>query len=200
MGGWGYLLWVGVNDPLGGIYQLFPLFGIANQLLAAVALAVCTTLLIKSGKVRYAWITIVPLAWDAVVTLTASYQRIFSSDPRLGFWAQRQQYQQAIDAGETSLGTADSVPEMEQVVFNTTLDAALTVLFASLIVIILLDAIRVWITALRRRQGLTGSEDPYVRSALRAPSGLLPTRQEREIMRGRKAELAGAGSGRTEDS
>ena len=162
VGLWGYLLWAGVNDPLGGIYQLFPLFGIANQLLAAVALAVCTTLLIKSGRAKYAWITIVPLAFDAAVTLTASYQKIFSADPKLGFWAQRNQYQDALDAGKTSLGTAKDVGDMQQVVFNTTLDTALTALFATLIVIVLADAIRVWIAALSGRPLSSGSEDPYV--------------------------------------
>ncbi len=189
VGLWGYLLYAGVNDPLGGIYQLFPLFGIANQLLATVALAVCTTLLIKAGRVRYAWITIVPLAFAAAVTLTASYQKIFSADPKLGFWAQRNQYQDALDAGQTSLGTAKSVEDMQQVVFNTTLDTALTALFAGLVVVVLVDAIRVWVAALSGRPLSSGAEDPYVRSQLWAPSGLIPTRQEREHQR----ELAQAG-------
>jgi carbon starvation protein len=194
VGLWGYLLWAGVNDPLGGIYQLFPLFGIANQLLAAVALAVCTTLLIKSGRKRYAWITLVPLAFDASVTLTASYQKIFSTDPKLGFWAQRSQYQDALDAGKTSLGQAKDVGDMQQVVFNTTLDTALTALFAILIVIVLVDAVRVWIAALSGRPLSSGSEDPYVESTLWAPAGLIPTREEREQERERA--LAGAPSER----
>src|SRR5215208_7214321 len=102
VGAWGYFLYVGVTDPLGGINQLFPLFGIANQLLAAVALTVATTLLIKSGRVKWAWITGVPLAWDAAVTLTASWQKVFSGDPKLGFFAQRDRFQEALDNGEVT--------------------------------------------------------------------------------------------------
>ena len=82
---WGYFLYTGVTNPLGGINQLFPLFGIANQLLAAIALTVCTTLLIKTGRVKWAWVTGIPLAWDATVTLTASWQKVFSDSPTLGF-------------------------------------------------------------------------------------------------------------------
>ena len=97
---WGYFLYTGVTNPLGGINQLFPLFGIANQLLAAVALTVATTLLIKSGRLKWAWVTAMPLAWDAAVTLTASYEKVFSGNPKLGFFAQRNAFQDAIDPGE----------------------------------------------------------------------------------------------------
>ena len=100
VGAWGYFLYAGVTDPLGGINQLFPLFGIANQLLAAVALTLCTVLLIKAGKLKWAWVTGIPLAWDAAVTLTASYQKVFSSDPKLGFFAQRDRFKEALDNGE----------------------------------------------------------------------------------------------------
>jgi carbon starvation protein len=191
VGAWGYLLFAGVNDPLGGINQLFPLFGIANQLLAAVALAVCTTLLIKTGRAKYAWITLVPLAWDAIVTLTASFQKIFSGNPKLGFWAQAQQYREALAAGKTSLGSAKTPQAMEQVVFNSTVNTFLTALFAVLIVIVLADSVRVWLAALRGRPLSGGSEDPFVESKLWAPSGLIPTREERA----REKQLAGAGTG-----
>ncbi|MEV4643688.1 carbon starvation CstA family protein [Saccharopolyspora sp. NPDC049357] len=191
VGAWGYFLWAGVNDPLGGINQLFPLFGIANQLLAAVALAVATTLLIKAGKAKYAWVTLIPLAWDAAVTLTASWQKIFSSDAKIGFFAQRASYQAALDAGQTSKGTADTVEEMQKVVVNSTVDGVLSVLFAVLIIIVLVDAVRVWIKALRSTEPLPSTEAEYVKSELWAPSGLIPTAEERQ----KQKELASSGSG-----
>ncbi|MFF8768377.1 carbon starvation CstA family protein [Nocardiopsis dassonvillei] len=192
VGAWGYFLWAGVNDPLGGINQLFPLFGIANQLLAAIALAVCTTLIIKSGRAKYAWVTLVPLAWDAAVTLTASYQKIFSSDPAIGFFAQRQQFSEALAAGETSVGAIQGVEDMQRVVLNTTVNGILSALFAILVLIILVDSVRVWIRALRAPEGtLPTSEAPHETSRLWAPSGLVPTREEREHAR----RLAPAGEG-----
>ena len=185
VGGWGYFLWAGVNDPLGGINQLFPLFGIANQLLAAVALAVATTILIKSGRAKYAWVTLVPLAFDAIVTLTASWQKVFSDDPKIGFFAQRASYQAALDAGQTSKGAADTVEEMQKVVLNSTVDGVLSVLFAVLIIIVLADAIRVWVRALRATEPLPSTEVPAVESELWAPSGLIMTAEERRIQQER---------------
>ena len=167
---WGYFLYAGVTNPLGGINQLFPLFGIANQLLAAVALTVCTTLLIKHGKLKYAWVTAIPLVWDAVVTLTASWEKVFSGDPKLGFFAQRDKFSDAIDAGKV-LPPAKSMDQMHAVVTNSTVDGVLAALFAILIVIVILDAMRIWVKAIRAG-GLPTTEVPPVESHLHAPSGL----------------------------
>ena len=189
VGAWGYFLWTGVTNPLGGINQLFPLFGIANQLLAAIALAVCTTLLIKHDKLKYAWVTAIPLAWDTLVTLTASWQKIFSADPGLGFFAQRDRFQTALDKG-TVLKPAKNIADMHAVVTNSTVDGVLSALFAGLIVIVLLDAVRVCIKAARTRGGLPTAEAPYVESHIVAPAGLIPTAEERRVLAG-----TGAGSG-----
>ncbi|WCH94190.1 carbon starvation CstA family protein [Streptomyces moderatus] len=176
---WGYFLWVGVHEPLGGINQLFPIFGISNQLLAAVALAVCTTLLVKSGRLKWAWITGVPLVWDATVTLTASWQKVFSSDPKVGFFKQRQVFQDAIDRGEV-LPPAKSMDDMHTVVTNSTVDGVLTAFLALLIVVVIADATRVCIRHIRRPALSTLSEAPYVESRITAPAGLFPTKEEKE--------------------
>jgi carbon starvation protein len=168
---WGYFLYAGVTNPLGGINQLFPLFGIANQLLAAIALAVCTTLLIKAGKVKYAWVTGIPLLWDATVTLTASWQKVFSDSPTLGFFAQRARYQEALDAGRV-LAPAKSLEDMRAVVTNSTVDGVLAAFFALLVVIVLVDAARVWVRALRSPEPLPTTEVPHTESLITAPSGL----------------------------
>ncbi len=169
---WGYFLYTGVTNPLGGINQLFPLFGIANQLLAAIALTVCTTLLIKTGRVRYAWVTGIPLAWDATVTLTASWQKVFSDSPTLGFFAQRARYQEALDAGKV-LAPAKSLEAMQTVVTNSIVDGVLAAFFALLVVIVIADAVRVWIQALRSAAPLPTTEAPHTESLITAPSGLL---------------------------
>jgi len=174
VGAWGYFLWAGVTNPLGGINQLFPLFGIANQLLAAVALTVCTVLLIKHGKLKWAWVTGVPLAWDAAVTLTASWQKVFSSDPILGFFAQRDRFQEAIDRGEV-LAPAKDMDDMHAVVTNSTVDGILAAFFAILIIVIILDAARVCIRTIRSSEPVETTEVPKVESRLQAPAGLFET-------------------------
>jgi len=188
VGAWGYFLYAGVTDPLGGINQLFPLFGIANQLLAAIALTVATTLLIKHGKLRWAWVTGIPLAWDATVTLTASWQKVFSDDVKLGFFAQRQRFADARDAGEV-LAPAQSLADMDRVMFNSAVNGTLAAFFALLVIIIMADAARVCLKAIRAGS-LPTTETPYVRSAIVAPAGLVPTDAEK-----REMAAAGAGSG-----
>ncbi|MGW0547121.1 carbon starvation CstA family protein [Streptomyces altiplanensis] len=187
VGGWGYFLWVGVHDPLGGINQLFPLFGIANQLLAAVALAVCTVLLVKSGRLKWAWVTGVPLAWDVAVTLTASWQKIFSDDVKVGFFAQRDKYQAGIDSGQV-LPPAKNMDQMHTVVTNSTVDGVLCALFAVLILVVLADAGRVCLKAVRAPESVKLHEAPYVESRIVAPASIIATKEE-------KAELAAAGVG-----
>src|ERR687886_715773 len=170
VGAWGYFLYAGATDPLGGINQLFPLFGIANQLLAAVALTVGTTILIKMGKLRYAWVTAVPLAWDAAVTLTASYQKIFSTDPAIGFFAQRAAAVQSIEAGKVNdtlkALKAESLDDARQILVNTTVDGILSILFALMIIIVILDAARVWYGLVFGRKEPSTSEVPWHESRL----------------------------------
>lgn len=187
---WGYFLWVGVHEPLGGINQLFPIFGISNQLLAAVALAVCTTLLVKSGRLKWAWITGVPLAWDATVTLTASWQKVFSGDPRVGFFKQRSIYQDAIDDGKI-LPPAKSMDDMHTVVTNSTVDGVLSAALALLIVVVIADAARICVKHIRNPQSSKLSEAEYVESKIVEPAGLIPTQEEKaELAAAREAEEA----------
>jgi carbon starvation protein len=189
VGAWGYFLYSGVSDPLGGINQLFPLFGIANQLLAAVALTVATTILIKSGRLRWVWVTAVPLAWDVAVTLTASWYKIFSSDPLIGFFAQRSKYQDALDAGKV-LPPAKSLDDVSQIVTNSTVDGVLSILFAALIIVVIADAARIWFQTLSGRREPILAETPAEPSNLWAPSGLFPTAEDRA----RQAEQRAAGA------
>ncbi|MGI5348941.1 carbon starvation CstA family protein [Streptomyces sp. CA-250714] len=189
---WGYFLWVGVHEPLGGINQLFPLFGIANQLLAAVALAVCTTLLVKSGRLKWAWVTAVPLVWDAVVTLTASWQKVFSTDPKVGFFQQRANYQDAIEQGKV-IAPAKSMDDMHTIVTNSTVDGILSALFAVLVIIVLADAARTCVRAVRNPEGTRMYEAPYQESKLVEPAGLIATKEEKAEQAEHEAALAAAG-------
>ncbi|HEV2232341.1 MAG TPA: carbon starvation CstA family protein [Terriglobia bacterium] len=138
---WGYFLYQGILDPLGGINSLWPLFGISNQLLATIALCVCTTILIKMGKLKYVWVTLVPLAWLVSVTMTASYQKIFDADPRMGFWAQARHLTEQIASGAIP---AANIAATQRVIFNNRLDAVVTAMFAGFVVVILVESGRNW--------------------------------------------------------
>jgi carbon starvation protein len=191
VGLWGSMLYIGVTDPLGGVNQLFPLFGIANQLLAAIALTLCTVLLIKHGKLRYAWVTAVPLTWDLVVTMTASWQKVFSSDPRVGYFTQRQLYADARDAGEL-LPPAQDVDQMDQIVTNSTINGVLQAFFALLVLVVVVHAVVVIARAIRSA-GLPTTEEPSVPSKLVEPAGIFPTAEEKRAM-AEHERLVGAGS------
>jgi len=157
--GWGYFLVQGVLDPLGGINSLWPLFGISNQLLASVALCVGTTLIIKSGKARYAWVTLLPLAWLLAATLTAGWQKVFADDPRLGFLAHA-----ALITGQVAAGSTDDAVGA-RLIFNDRLDALLTLTFMVITVLVLLSSAWEWILILTRRKPTQAREAPFVETA-----------------------------------
>ncbi|MEE6139910.1 carbon starvation CstA family protein [Mycobacterium sp. 050128] len=180
--GWGGILLMGVTDPLGGINTLFPLFGIANQLLAAIALTVVTVVVIKKGLLKWAWIPGLPLLWDLVVTLTASWQKIFSADPAIGYWAQHFQYAAAKVAGKTTFGSAKNAHQIDEVVRNTFIQGTLSILFAAVVIIVLVIGIAVALKAIRG-EGRPLTEDDPVPSRMFAPSGLIATPAEREVQR-----------------
>jgi len=144
VGGWGWFLYQGVVDPLGGINILWPLFGISNQLLAAIALAVGTTIIVRSGRARYAWTTLVPLAWLLAVTMTAGWQKIFSSNPAIGFLAQAEKLAAGVAAGSVA---AAKLGEVRIQIFNLRLDAVVCGVFMSLVALIVCEASRAWLRA-----------------------------------------------------
>ena len=180
---WGSILLMGVTDPLGGINTLFPLFGIANQLLAAIALAVVTVVVIKKGLLKWAWIPGIPLLWDLAVTLTASWQKIFSADPAVGYWTQHGQYLAAKQAGKTAFGSAKNVHQLDDVIRNTFIQGTLSILFALVVVIVVIVAVVVALRAIRGDRRPPLSEDEPVPSKRFAPSGLISTAAEKELQR-----------------
>ncbi|PXX14024.1 carbon starvation protein [Nitrosomonas ureae] len=139
--GWGYFLYQGVIDPLGGINTLWPLFGIANQMLAGIALILCTSVLFKMKQDRFAWITIIPLTWVSICTLTAAWQKIFDTNPRIGFLAHASKYQDAIMEGIV-LAPAKSLEQMQQVIFNDYVNATLAGLFMTVLISMLIFGTR----------------------------------------------------------
>ena len=156
---WGYFLYQGVVDPLGGINTLWPLFGIANQMLAAIALTLVATVLFKMKKDRYAWVAIVPTVWLLIITMYAGFQKLFHTDPRIGFLALANKFADAMAAGKV-LAPAKSMEEMGRLVFNNRLDAALTALFMSVVVVILFYGIRTSLAARKQAQPVM-HEVPY---------------------------------------
>jgi carbon starvation protein len=156
---WGYFLYIGVIDPNGGVNILWPLFGIANQMLAAIALSVATGILVKSGKLNYAWITAIPLTWLIIVTTTAAWQKITSSDLRIGFFAAAEDLNTKLLAGLLPTEKAAIAP---QLIFNLQLDAYLTLFLVALLWLIVFDMLRVCMRYLLGKTVLASSEVPYI--------------------------------------
>jgi carbon starvation protein len=153
--GWGYFLWQGVKDPLGGINSLWPLFGIANQLLAAVALCVATTIIIKMHRAKYAAVTLIPLLWLVAVTFTASWHKIFDPSPRIGFLAQAR----VLAAGPATVATG-------RLILNNYLDAVVTATLIVMVALVLLESARQWIAVLSGREEMRVKETPFVMTRL----------------------------------
>jgi carbon starvation protein len=160
VGAWGYFLWQGVKDPLGGINSLWPLFGIANQLLATVALCVATTIIIKMHRAKYAAVTLAPLAWLVAVTFTASWHKIFDPQPRIGFLAQAR----ALEAAPATAATA-------RLIFNNQLDAAVTGGLLIMVALVLIESVRQWVEILTGKQEARVKESPFVMTQLAEDQG-----------------------------
>jgi len=161
--GWGYFLYIGVIDPNGGVNILWPLFGIANQMLAAIALCVATSIIVKSGKARYAWVTGLPLAWLVIITTSASYQKIFSDDLRVGFFAAANHLSEQLGAGTLPPERAAVAP---QLIFNQHLDAYLTMFFVVVLWVVVIDMLRLSIRHIKGKKVLPFTETTYVKTAL----------------------------------
>jgi carbon starvation protein len=181
--GWGSILLMGVTDPLGGINTLYPLFGIANQLLAATALTVVTVIVVKRGRgtsnLKWALVPGIPLLWDLSVTMTASWQKIFSPDPRVGYWTQHFAYRDAERAGKTSFGSAADPAQLHDVVRNTFIQGSLSIVFAALVAVVFVTGVLVCIKAIRGSTPTT--EAAPVLSRRFAPAGLIASAAERKV-------------------
>jgi carbon starvation protein len=161
--GWGYFLYYGTLDPLGGINSLWPLFGIANQMLAAIALCVATTVLVKSGRVRFAWVTVLPLTWLVAVTTTAAWQKLFSPDTRVGFLSHANDLAAQLEAGSLTGAAASQAP---QLIFNDRLDAALTLFFLITVWVLIFETARICYARLSGGRCPPLSETPHVATRL----------------------------------
>src|SRR6202035_6202196 len=148
---WGYFLWQGIRDPLGGINSLWPPFGICNQLLAAVALCVATTMLVKMGRARYIWVTLAPLAWLVAVTFAASWHKVFDPNPLIGLLAHARQ-----------LAAGPAVVGLQRRIFNDQLDAAVCGLLVVLVSVIVIESGMQWISVISGRKQPAIQEAPFV--------------------------------------
>jgi carbon starvation protein len=157
---WGYFLWQGVKDPLGGINSLWPLFGISNQLLATVALCVATTIIIKTHRTKYAAVTLLPLAWLVAVTFTASWHKIFDPNPRVGFLAQAQ----LLASGPVTSATS-------RLIFNNRLDATVTAILVLMVTLVLVESLRQWWGILSGTKEVPVKESPFVQTRLAEERG-----------------------------
>jgi carbon starvation protein len=151
---WGYFLWQGVRDPLGGINSLWPIFGICNQLLAAVALCVATTIIVKMGRARFMWVTLAPLGWLVAVTFSAAWHKIFDPNPLIGLLAHARQ----IAAGPAAAGLARRI-------FNDRLSAGLCAMLMVLVAVIVIEAAVQWIGVVSGRKRAITQESPFVPTA-----------------------------------
>ena len=160
--GWGWFVYQGTVDPLGGVNTIWPLFGISNQMLAGIALLLATTILIKLKRERYCWVTLAPTAWLLICTLTAGWMKAFSADPRIGFFALANRYSDAASAG-TILAPAKSIAEMQRVAFNNYICGTLTVMFVILVVIMAFFTVKMSLQALRSALPSAAETPPTVR-------------------------------------
>ncbi len=174
---WGSMLLMGVTDPRGGIQTLYPLFGIANQLIAAVALLLCLVMTVRKGHLKHAWIPAIPLVFDTVVTFTASWQKIFSTDPRMGYF---QQWRDA-RALLPSLTDSEEIAVQNAIVRNTMIQGTLSVVFLALVAFVMVCAAITIVRAVRTGDTTT-SEDPYQESNFYAPSTMLTNPLQKKLV------------------
>jgi len=158
VGAWGYFLYQGVIDPLGGINSLWPIFGVANQLLAVIALSLGTTVLLKMERLRYIWVSLLPLCWLLVVTISAGWIKIFAADPRLGFLSAVRDFSEKIAAG----GSEAQLAAWQHQLTNNQINAAVTGAFLVLVILVVLANMRVWWRIVVCKQHEAPKEDPFV--------------------------------------
>lgn len=157
---WGYFLYQGVVDPLGGINTLWPLFGIANQMLAGIALLFGTTVLFKMGKKAYVWVTLVPTTWLLVVTMTAGFQKLFHSDPKVGFLSHAKMFKNELNQGNI-LAPATNEAQMRQIIMNDYIDATLCAIFMLVVIAMLISCVNMWVKVLQNKH-VPLKESPYI--------------------------------------